>query len=119
MRKKTVNYDGAEFTFGALTLEQVETLLAPKDGEKTVTYRVADLIVEALNNAQNGNGAEPWTVERLRHECDLICFQNLHRDIRAFSGLPLLDKAPPGEAPATSEPSSAPSEAGSSGAVTS
>lgn len=103
MRIKKIAIEGEEYIIGALTLKQVEEYITPLenmlDENKSAKIRAYDLICFGLNNGSksSGNGAAPWTPDRVREEMDLVVFTKLQSEILDFSGLRITQ---PGETPA-------------------
>jgi hypothetical protein len=110
MRKKNVEFDGASFTIGALTFQQVEDYTAdqPSGERNEIIIKNADLICLGLNNAlpADAPAEAKWTPERCKKELDPVLFWRLlPEEIMKFSGLTpkLPDAKPkPGEVPAAS-----------------
>lgn len=123
MRKKTLVFDGAEFTIAPLNFIQVERYLAPIEAnlpepetKERLERQHFQMICDSLNNAQAPAAlpgeATSWTPERIKNEMDyLLVYEMLSPEIHKFSGLE--QKKPQGEAPAVSEKSSPKSEAAS------
>lgn len=113
-RTKVVEFDGATFTIGALSIRQAEQFIAkqrealghdehdaPKPGVQASPEKLAanwrEFICTGLNNAQQ-NAADSWTPEKLADAIDLISLNRLRNELLEFSGL---TSSPAGEAPAT------------------
>lgn len=106
MRTKVVKVDNAEYTIGALTLNQVEQLgeaaAAELDGQK-VRARWMDIVLWGLN-APLAEGEKRWDEPRVKAELDLVSFRALSEAVIGFSGLTTKAKgSQPGEAVAPLE----------------
>jgi hypothetical protein len=97
VRMKTFEHDGATYTIGALTFNQVREFFG--DGKKSKVIEVAAASLQA------GEPEENWTAEAVEDAFDPAAFQLLLDDIWAFNGLGPRT-APVGESPAADSTSS-------------
>jgi hypothetical protein len=111
MRRKLLEKDGLKMWVSPLTIEQVEdhlkelnVILEDETADRSLKLRGLwqRFVLRGLNNAQNGDGEQPWTEDRITKELDLLLFAELRAQIITLSGLQVEPTAAPGEAPATS-----------------
>lgn len=76
IRRKTVNFDGAEFVIAELTLKQAREIAAET--------KTLDVIAQSLNRAA---GASTYTVENLEDSIGAKTRKELFEAILDFSGL--------------------------------
>jgi hypothetical protein len=116
---------GAVFTIAALTLEQIESFVAPLEDVVPAKQHLVKgyiLVSHALNNVyldddgeyQYPEGFKPWDEAKVRRVIDLQSFKKLQEEIIKFSGFTSAGQnsekvAVPGESVAASDAANCPS----------
>jgi hypothetical protein len=113
-RVREITLDNLKLKISPLTWDEAETYIKegqamlardPKPTNEEWAKRTLESVVLALNKGAaaaangNGNAGDPWTVEKLKKEFDMISIQQLYDEFMKMSAL---KAATPGEAQATS-----------------
>jgi hypothetical protein len=92
VKKITIEDDG-DYMIGALSMDQVESVVGSMTGNKTGHVQIVEVVAMSLNNAIKKANPElddnslPWSVDRVRKTFDLVTMPIIKNEVLKFSNL--------------------------------